>query len=288
MDCCGRDSFADVWYEARALCGLLIISVAAVCINPNGARMYSYPFETLASHAMMQFIQEWRLPDFHQPLFQALALLLLATFSALALSDTTACRPVTNACCHCLGRITVGAKCCFLCMSCRPAISRNTRGIGSAIPPGTAGYSMGASWQEVRIDRWLKYCVVGARANDGCFRRQACRKNNRPSKQEFPAAAVNFMRNQKPPQPIYNEYIWGGDLIWKLYPDYRVYIDGRADVYGDDLLQEFLNVHDGKTSWREPLDSHGIRTVLVKPDVALASLLRQDNGCRRFLKISKL
>ncbi len=28
--------------------------------------------------------------------------------------------------------------------------------------------------------------------------------------------------------------------------------------------------------WREPLDNHGIRTVLVKPDEALASLLRQD------------
>ncbi len=53
---------------------------------------------------------------------------------------------------------------------------------------------------------------------------------------------------QKPPQPIYNEYIWGGYLIWRLYPDYRVYIDGRADVYGDSLVNELLQVKDGKTA----------------------------------------
>jgi hypothetical protein len=96
--------------------------------------------------------------------------------------------------------------------------------------------------------------------------------------QEFPAAAVEFIRNERIPQPIYNEYIWGGYLIWKLYPDYRVYIDGRADVYGDKLVEEWLATHDAKINWRGPLDRYGIRTVLVKPDAALASLLRQDSS----------
>src|SRR6266511_6291773 len=31
-----KDSFADVWRRVRRLCGLLIICVAAVCLNPNG------------------------------------------------------------------------------------------------------------------------------------------------------------------------------------------------------------------------------------------------------------
>jgi hypothetical protein len=86
------------------------------------------------------------------------------------------------------------------------------------------------------------------------------------------------MLKEKPPQPIYNEYVWGGYLIWHLYPEYRVNMDGRADVYGDALIEEFLAVHDGETKWRESLDQHGTRTVLVKPDAPLASLLRQDAG----------
>src|SRR5260370_16794244 len=75
-----KDSFADVWRRARPLGWLLLICVAAVCLNPNGARIYSYPFQTLSSHAMMQYINNWRPPDFHIPLFQPLAFLLLPTF----------------------------------------------------------------------------------------------------------------------------------------------------------------------------------------------------------------
>ncbi len=82
-----KDSLADVWRRARPLCWVLIICGAAVSLNPSGIRIYSYPFETLTSRAMMQFIEEWRSPDFHQPMFQALALLIVGTFSVLALSN---------------------------------------------------------------------------------------------------------------------------------------------------------------------------------------------------------
>jgi hypothetical protein len=97
----------------------------------------------------------------------------------------------------------------------------------------------------------------------------------------YPAAAVDFIANNNLPQPIFNEYVWGGYLIWRLYPNYRVSMDGRADVYGDDLIDEFLSVHDGEPKWRESLDRRGVRTVLVQPDVPLASLLRVDAGWQK-------
>jgi len=111
--------------------------------------------------------------------------------------------------------------------------------------------------------------------------RRAASRQQTIEAEDFPAAAVNFIQSQRPPQPIFNEYDWGGYLIWRLYPDYRVYIDGRADVYGDQILEEFLHVHDGKPGWHEFLDRHGVRTVLVKPDVPLASLLRLDSGWQK-------
>jgi hypothetical protein len=104
------------------------------------------------------------------------------------------------------------------------------------------------------------------------------RVSNQPltEAQTYPVAAVDFIAKEKLPQPIYNEYGWGGYLIWRLYPDYRVSMDGRADVYGDDLIEEFLAVHDGEPQWRNYLSKYQVRTVLVKPDAPLASLLRDD------------
>jgi hypothetical protein len=40
------------------------------------------------------------------------------------------------------------------------------------------------------------------------------------------------------PANLFVYYDWGGYAIWKLYPEYRVFVDGRADLYGDELLSQ--------------------------------------------------
>jgi hypothetical protein len=280
-----KNSFADVWRRARPLCWLLIICVAAVCLNPNGARMYFYPFETLTSHAMMQYLQEWRSPDFHNPLFQALALLLLATFSAMALSNRRP-RPgqllmlVATA----WATLRSGRNVTFFALVATPLLAEHS---WTFITSHRCGQWLEASAKRKPDERsalkivfnFLLLVIVLSVVAMGVGRSVVDQPVSEAH--EFPAAAADFILAQRPPQPIYNEYIWGGYLIWRLYPDYRVYIDGRADVYGDSLVKEWLEIHDGKTTWRESLDNRGIRTALVKPDAALASLLRQDSSWQK-------
>jgi hypothetical protein len=277
-----KDSFAEVGRRARPLGWLLIVCVAAVWLNPNGARIYSYPFETLTSHAMMQYIQEWRSPDFHNPLFQALALLLLATFSALALSNRRP-RPgqllmlVATA----WATLRSGRNVAFFALVAMPLLAEHSWDFITSHSWGRwlSAAEVHESDKRLALKIVLNVLILGivlAVVALGVVRAMA----EQPviEAQEFPAAAVDFIRDRKLPQPIFNEYVWGGYLIWKLYPDYRVYIDGRADVYGDRLVEEWLETHDGKTKWREPLENHGIRTVLIMPDAALASLLRRDSS----------
>ena len=90
------------------------------------------------------------------------------------------------------------------------------------------------------------------------------------------SALGTFLESKKLPGPIYNRYGWGGYLIRRLHGTYPVYIDGRADVYGDEFLYEAFNSYDGGTGWFEPLDRLSIRTVLISPEAPLASLLRND------------
>jgi hypothetical protein len=91
----------------------------------------------------------------------------------------------------------------------------------------------------------------------------------------FPSAAVSFVSKNRLPGPLLNDYNWGGYLIWKLYPDYRIYIDGRTDLYGDafmDLSGATYNISN--ESWGDPLDKWQIRSVILPPDAALVSALR--------------
>lgn len=275
-------SLKQTWPRVRSLCGLLVGCIGAVCLNPSGTRMYSYPFETLTSSAMMQYIQEWKSPNFHEAMFQALALLFLVTFAALALSPK---------------RIRPGELLMVLVMALATLkSSRNVPFFALLAIPLLAEHS----WHWVTAQRWgqrfmeaekqetgkaialkivlnvlvfliIPLTLVGLRIGS------SVRNQSSTESENYPVAAVNFMLREKPPQPIYNEYVWGGYLIWRLYPEYRVNMDGRADVYGDALIEEFLATHDGETKWREVLQKQGIRTVLLKPDVPLASLLRQDS-----------
>jgi hypothetical protein len=267
------------------LTGLFLASVGAVCLNPNGARIYSYPFETLRSQAMMRFIEEWRSPDFHQPHFQALALLLLATFCVLALSNKRV-RPgeLLLLAVTALAALRSGRNVAFFSLAATPLLAEHLwnwlmtyRWTSRLLnPEATAPATISPVKVVLNLTLVVLALVITALGAKRAMVLQPIAEAT-----EFPGGAVNFLLSERPPQPIYNEYTWGGYFIWKLYPDYRVYIDGRADVYGDKLVEESLQVHDANPGWREVLQRYGTRTVLVKPNSGLATSLREDSGWRK-------
>jgi hypothetical protein len=48
---------------------------------------------------------------------------------------------------------------------------------------------------------------------------------------DAPVKEVEFVKNNKLPGPIFNDYLIGGYLIWAMYPDYKVFIDPRYGPY---------------------------------------------------------
>jgi hypothetical protein len=77
---------------------------------------------------------------------------------------------------------------------------------------------------------------------------------------------------------MFNHYDWGGYLIFKLYPRIRVYIDGRADLYGDRLMQQRADTYYLMNDWQRSLSQWKIRTVIVPADSPLATGLRSAHG----------
>ena len=55
----------------------------------------------------------------------------------------------------------------------------------------------------------------------------------------FPDAAVAWLGENRLPGNLINPYRWGGHLAFHLYPDYRVWIDSRGDLYGIERIREF-------------------------------------------------
>lgn len=273
-----RDTFRK---RAPALLGVLVACGAAICVNPNGIRMYSYPLETLTSRAMMQFIEEWKSPDFHLPHFQAVLILLLATFFLLAVSNKRE-RPgrLLMLLATSFAMLRSGRNIPFFSLVATPLFAEHLWEWVKGQPWATrliASNETGPAKRSMSRIAINSLIVVIALSFCGLAARRAATKQPSIEEQEFPKAAVNYMKQQRLPQPIFNEYAWGGYLIWQLYPDYQVHIDGRADVFGDKLVAEFIQVNDGKPCWLELLQQYGTQTVLVKRDSAIASLLSDDS-----------
>jgi hypothetical protein len=89
---------------------------------------------------------------------------------------------------------------------------------------------------------------------------------------EVPAQAVEWVRRNQPRGPIFNSYNWGGYLTWQLR-DYPVFIDGRADLYGNEIIQEWAEISDGTEKGLQLLESRKINLIFLEPYHALSGKL---------------
>jgi hypothetical protein len=274
----GSEAAESANRQARTLAIILVVCTVLVMINPNGVRLLSYPIETLRSQAQQTYIAEWASPDFHQGRFQPFLALLLLTFLALAISPRRA-RP--RELLLLLGTAYAGMRSIrhipLFALVAAPVLAEQAYAIvkekrwGAWVDaPDRVPPTRKAALNVVLAMAVLAFAVV--RVALLVDRQQATES------EKYPAAAVNYLRAQKTAGPIFNYYDWGGYFIWKLYPMYRVYIDGRADVYGDEFLDSFAETYRAQKDWRVPLDRYGIKTVVLPPTTAMSSALRHEPG----------
>jgi hypothetical protein len=79
----------------------------------------------------------------------------------------------------------------------------------------------------------------------------------------FPVQAADYIRQNKLPQPLFNDYQWGSFLTWYL-PEYPVAIDSRTDLYGDELNVAYSELINGYISLEANPSLARARTVLIK------------------------
>jgi len=91
----------------------------------------------------------------------------------------------------------------------------------------------------------------------------------------YPVKALNYLRRHPAPGPLYNTLDWGGFLTWYM-PDYPVAIDGRNDLYGDDLDRLFFETGNGGESYATDPYLNEAGVVLLQKSHPLAGLLMSD------------
>jgi hypothetical protein len=285
------------WRQARPVLLrvllLLLVCLALVPLNPSGAQLYRYPFDTLRSSAMRSFIDEWHSPDFHEWLYRPFLLVWLLVLTALAssrsrpkgrvivpliLTSFAALDAVRHIPIFVLLAIPVIAAA-FPVAVANPELLR---------PPKTAELHPAWTGDSSRFRPLFNGAVVILMAVFALAKWVSlARYQDAREAEQYPQKAIALLRAGDYPRRIFVYYDWGGYAIWKLYPEYRVFVDGRADLYGDDLLGQFTTAVQLRTGWREVLDSWKVEAVLVPPACALAQALLLDPNWHAALGDSK-
>jgi hypothetical protein len=90
----------------------------------------------------------------------------------------------------------------------------------------------------------------------------------------LPADAVAAIRAHGYAGPVYDDYNWGGYLIWTL--KLPVTMDGRASFYGDERIDRSVATWGGEPDWASDPQLNSAGVVIGPVKAALTQLLRQD------------
>jgi hypothetical protein len=89
----------------------------------------------------------------------------------------------------------------------------------------------------------------------------------------FPAAAADFVLQNNLPGNMFSYDQYGGYLIYRLYPKFKVFVDGRSDFYRQGtVLDETDHIKLVKTGWNILLDKRSIEWMLLKRGEPLAQI----------------
>jgi len=94
----------------------------------------------------------------------------------------------------------------------------------------------------------------------------------------FPVLAANWMETHPIEGEMFNEIDWGGYLLYRMWPERRVFIDSQSDFYGEQYARDYAAVVGAADGWEEQLSRHGISWVVISPGAPLAERLRLDTG----------
>ncbi len=89
----------------------------------------------------------------------------------------------------------------------------------------------------------------------------------------FPVNAVDWLEENPIEGNGFNHFPWGGYLLYRLWPEQLVFIDGQTDFYGEDLTRQYERVITLSPGWQQVFREYDISWVLIPSESPLASYL---------------
>ena len=264
--------------KARALSLTTLLTIAACIVNPVGIEIFWFPFRVTSDRFIMDWVVEFMSPNFHHAL--PFKYMFIAVIAALALARTrlnlieaALLIFVSYMALYSVRHVSVFA------IVVAPILLKMSSGIAESLPRRLSEFYqarrklfadldaqlVGKLWPAVAVSMVLGLALTGAvrvSFNDKIF----------------PVAAVEFLKREKLSGNMFNNDEFGDYLIFSAWPQYRVFTDGRSDMYGEKHGSPYLKVAGVQPGWKDILQRYAVSWIFFPTQTALsAALLEQPD-----------
>ncbi|HBG07425.1 MAG: hypothetical protein A2075_00900 [Geobacteraceae bacterium GWC2_58_44] len=252
--------------------------LAVSLINPYGYQILLFPFKLVSDTFIMDHVSEFLSPDFHQRMpFKYLLLLLIAIF-ALSRKTVEATELViilifTNMALYSARYIPLFA------LITAPILTRQATEARGQMGGRLAQFLEKRSENVARIDAratgylWPAAALITVAVAIGSGKMQHCF-----DEKSKPVAATEFLLKERITGNMFNNDEFGDHLIYRSYPYYKVFFDGRSDMYGAGMLKEYRKIVNFEPGWEAILGKYHVTWIFFDSQSNFSRYLLKDSN----------
>ena len=264
--------------KAKALSLAILLSIGVCVVNPVGADIFWFPFRVTSDRFIMDWVIEFMSPNFHHDLpfkymFTAVIAALALARRRLNLIEAALVVLVSYMALYSVRHVSVFA------IVVAPILLKLSVDVAERLPRGLFRFYQarreifadldvqlnGKVWPAVSV------CVVFGLTLGGTLRATFNAKI-------FPVAAVEFLKRERVSGNMFNNDEFGDYLIFSAWPEYKVFTDGRSDMYGEKHGRPYLRVAGVQPGWKEILLRYDISWIFFQTQTALTEALIDQPG----------
>ncbi len=250
----------------RTLASAAVIAVVVTALNPYGPGLLLFPVELLTRGDILKRVSEWRSPD-----FRTVQGLMFAGWLAVFVA------------CFALGRNRPSRRDVVVTVPFLLLAFWAQRNIALSPLVGVAAAARCIARDAPRpataspLNRIVAVALLGLGL---MWTAQAAGEPNFDTS-GYPVAAMGWVAdNGLLGQRLMTDDAWGAYVILRYWPDQKVFVDDRYDMYPRPILRDFLRFHDADRRWREILDHYAIDVVVWPEKAAIVQLMATDPAWR--------
>ncbi|MFY9573666.1 MAG: hypothetical protein WAV20_19885, partial [Blastocatellia bacterium] len=278
----------------RALGIIALLSTLVTFVNPHGPAILYFPFHNVGQNYLMDVISEWQSPNFHKyVIFEFMLLVIIVTFVlsrrkpdvfeggvALLLTHMAlfSARFIPLFAILLTPSAAVRAGGVLDRLALQMARVRGVKEISNI----SKKISENVTTLEMRFNRhlWVYVGIVLSFViclNDGRLGKIQL-VDARHDKNEFPVDALEFARTNGISGNMFNNDLWGGYIIYKSYPHYKVFMDGRSDMYGAAFVKEYVKIVKVDLDYENVLNKYDVTWVIFNANFPICRHLEASGN----------